>query len=302
MKRYAIVLAAGKGTRMKSEDPNMPKVAFPVLGQPLVRYVIDALKPLNIEKIVAVVGHGGQIASQIVKPDCETVWQLEQKGSGHAVMQATPVLSELDGATIVCCGDTPLLTAETLADMFEKHIKEGNDLTIMTSVLENPTGYGRIYKEGDQITRIIEQKDATPEQQRIKEINAGVYIFNNKELFKALGKITTNNAAGEYYLTDVIEIFAKAGLKVRSYPVKDVEETLGVNDREQLANAERILQRRINSFHQKNGVIIEAPETTKIGPKVKIGRGSIIGAGVSLFGEQEIPENTVIRTNTSFSK
>ncbi|MCH3909430.1 MAG: bifunctional UDP-N-acetylglucosamine diphosphorylase/glucosamine-1-phosphate N-acetyltransferase GlmU [Bacilli bacterium] len=298
MDKYAIILAAGKGSRMKSKRDDISKVSFPILGQPLVKYVINALKPIGFKEMVAVVGFGGKTSEQIVKDECKVVWQNEQKGSGHAVMMANGELEGKEGETIVCCGDTPLLTTATLSFLFECHEKEHNSLTVMTSILEDPFGYGRIYKENGCVTKIIEQKDCSEEEKKINEVNAGVYVFDNKELFEALKHITTNNAAGEYYLTDVISLFAKKGLKVGSYAVKDVDETLGVNDRYQLSVAAKILQRRINKALMVSGVSIEDPENTYIAPSVKIGADSIIKPGCYIMGDTTIGEENVIGPNT----
>jgi bifunctional UDP-N-acetylglucosamine pyrophosphorylase/glucosamine-1-phosphate N-acetyltransferase len=300
MKKYAVILAAGKGTRMKSKREDISKVSFPILGQPLVKYVINALKPLGFEKIVAVVGFGGKASEEIVKGDCAVVWQNEQKGSGHAVMMASKELEGLEGETIVCCGDTPLLTSATLQKLYDSHEQDKNALTVMTSILEDPFGYGRIVKENGQVTKIVEQKDCTEEQKLIKEVNAGVYVFDNKELFEALKHITTNNAAGEYYLTDVIALFVNKGLKVGSYAVKDVDETLGVNDRYQLSIAAKIIQRRINKALMVSGVTIEDPETTYIAPNVKVGQDTVIRPGTYLFGNTTIGEANTIGPDCYF--
>ncbi len=300
MDKYAIILAAGKGSRMKSKREDISKVSFPILGQPLVKYVIEALKPLSLKKIVAVIGFGGATSEPIVKEDCEVVWQKEQKGSGHAVMMTAPVLEGKEGETIICCGDTPLLTSETLASLFLEHEKSKNALTVMTSVLEDPFGYGRIVKKNGNVVKIVEQKDANEKEKEIHEVNAGVYIFDNKELFKALKHITTNNAAGEYYLTDVIGIFVKKGFKVGSFAVKDVEETYGINDRYQLAVAGKIIQKRINKALMVSGVSIEDPDTTYIAPGVTIGQDSLIRPGTFLLGNTHIGEDNVIGPNCFF--
>lgn len=300
MDKYAVILAAGKGTRMKSKRSDMSKVSFPIMGIPLVKYVINALKPIGLKKLVAVVGFGGQMAEGIVEDDCDVVWQKEQKGSGHAVMMAAPILEGKDGETIICCGDTPLLTTETLAAMFDSHERSGSALTVMTSVLENPFGYGRIVKKNGNVDKIIEQKDATDEEKSIREVNAGVYIFDNKQLFEALKHITTNNAAGEYYLTDVISIFVKKGLKVSSYAVSDVDETLGVNDRYQLSIAAKIIRGRINKALMVSGVTIEDPDSTYIAPGVKVGPDTVIRPGTFLLGNTSIGDNNVIGPNCYF--
>jgi bifunctional UDP-N-acetylglucosamine pyrophosphorylase / glucosamine-1-phosphate N-acetyltransferase len=300
MDKYAIILAAGKGTRMKSKREDISKVSFPILGRPLVKYVIEALKPIGLAELIAVIGFGGATSEAIVKNDAKVVWQKEQKGSGHAVMMAAPLLEGKEGETIVCCGDTPLLTTATLQALFDSHEKEHNSLTIMTSILADPTGYGRIVKKNGSVQRIVEQKDASEEERKITEVNAGVYVFDNKELFEALHHITTNNAAGEYYLTDVIGLFVKKGLKVGSYAVKDVDETLGVNDRYQLSVAAKILQRRINKALMISGVSIEDPESTYIAPDVKVGQDSVIRPGTFLLGNTIIGEANVIGPNCYF--
>ena len=300
MEKYAIILAAGKGTRMKSKREDISKVSFPILGRPLVKYVIEALKPIGLAELIAVIGFGGVTSEAIVKDDAKVVWQKEQKGSGHAVMMAAPLLEDKEGETIVCCGDTPLLTTTTLQTLFDSHEKEHNALTIMTSILSDPTGYGRIVKKDGRVQRIIEQKDASEEERKITEVNAGVYVFDNKELFEALHHITTNNAAGEYYLTDVIGLFVKKGLKVGSFAVKDVDETLGVNDRYQLSIAAKILQHRINKALMISGVSIEDPESAYIAPGVKIGQDTVIRPGTFLFGATTIGEANVIGPNCYF--
>lgn len=297
MNRYAIILAAGKGSRMKSKRDDISKVSFPILGQPLVKYVIEALKPLRLEKLIAVVGFGGKTSEKVVKDDCEVVWQHEQKGAGHAVMMTSPLLEGKEGETIVCCGDTPLLSSQTLEKMFQYHEENHNDLTVMTFVLDNPFGYGRIIKENGRFMRIVEQRDTTPETACVKEVNAGVYIFNNKALFEALKNLKTDNAAGEYYITDAIEIFVKEGLKTDTFRVEDISETLGVNDRAQLAVAAKLLQKRINHQHMINGVTIEDPDNTYIAPNVKIGADSIIKPGSYIMGNSVIGEECVIGPN-----
>ncbi len=297
MSRNAIILAAGKGSRMKSKRADISKVSFPILGQPLVKYVINALKPLNLDKLVAVVGFGGETAKKVVEGDCEVVWQHEQKGAGHAVMMTAPVLEGKDGETIVCCGDTPLLSSETLEKMFKYHEENHNDLTVMTFHIDNPFGYGRIIKENGHFVRIVEQRDTDEITAKVKEVNAGVYIFNNKELFEALKSLKTDNAAGEYYITDAIEIFVNKGLKADTFLVEDWTETLGVNDRAQLAEAAKLLQKRINHKHLISGVTIEDPTNTYIAPGVTIGQDTIIKPGSYIMGNSVIGEDCIIGPN-----
>lgn len=298
MEKYAIVLAAGKGTRMKTKKENCSKVSFPILNKPLVNWVLDCLRPIGFCKLITVVGFGGETTIELVKDESEVVWQKEQKGTGHAVMMTSALLEDCEGETIVCCGDTPLLTTKSLQAMFNSHEANQNDLTVMTSILSNPRGYGRIVKENGRIIKIVEQKDATEEEQAIKEINAGVYIFNNKLLFKYLKEIKPNNAQGEYYLTDVLGIFVKDGLKVDSFVVRDFDETMGVNDRYQLSIAAKKLQERINKEYMLSGVSIEDSESTFISPDVEIGPDTIIKPNTYIYGTTKIGENNIIGPGT----
>ena len=297
MKRYAIVLAAGKGTRMKSKREDISKVSFPILGRPLVKYVLEALKPLNMDKIVTIVGFGGEMTKSIVEKDSEIVWQKEQKGTGHAVMQTSSLLKGKEGEVLICCGDTPLLSTKTLEELLKKHEEEGNSMTVLTFYTEEPKGYGRIVKEGNRVIRIVEEKDCNAEERKIKEVNAGVYVFDNELLFTYLDKLTPNNAAGEYYLTDILYSFVKAGFKVGSYCLPDKEDTLGINDRYQLSIAAKIIQRRINKELMLSGVSIEDPDTTYIGPDVKVGRDTIIKPNTYIYGKCEIGEDNVLGPN-----
>ncbi len=300
MNRYAIILAAGKGTRMKSEA-GMPKSAFPILKTPLVQYVINALKPLGVEEIVGVVGHSGEIVADILEGQAEVVWQKEQLGTGHAIMQAAPILKGKKGSTIVCCGDTPLLTSQTLGKLLQKHEDSGNDLTILTAVNENPKGYGRIILKEGQVIAIREQKDCTPEEAKIQTINAGVYVFDNEKLFDNLGKLSNENAAHEYYLTDMVAVFNELGYKVGNLDADNFEETLGVNDRRQLAEAAAIIRKRINDALMVSGVSIEDPNTTYIGPDVAIGPDTVICPNTHIYGKCTIGKGNEIGPDCYFN-
>lgn len=240
----AVVLAAGKGTRMKSE---LPKVVHEALGKPMVEYSIEAAMEAGAkaQDICLVVGHKAELVKEVVGDDVTYVLQEEQLGTGHAVKCASDFIGD-EGFTMVLCGDTPLITGKTLKRLVETHLVEGNAITVLTARVDDPTGYGRIIKDNwGRFVKIVEQKDATLEEQRVDEINSGMYIFNSAVLSKTLSMITNNNAQGEYYLTDTIEIVKSQGLgEVATMVVEDVDEIKGVNSQEQLKEAEAILSKR----------------------------------------------------------
>ncbi len=245
MKRVkAVILAAGKGTRMKSE---LPKVIHKALGKPMVQYSIDAAMEAGAEltDICLVVGHKAELVKEVVGDGVTYVLQEEQLGTGHAVKCAGDFIGA-DGMTMVLCGDTPLITGKTLKKLVDTHIAEGNGITVLTAKVDDPTGYGRIIKDADgNFVKIVEQKDATPKEQKVNEINSGMYLFDSAALSKALSLLTNDNAQGEYYLTDTIEIVKREGLgKVATVVVEDMNEIKGVNSQEQLKEAEIILANR----------------------------------------------------------
>lgn len=299
-KIYGVIMAAGKGTRMKSLDASRSKVAFDLLGVPLVGHVINALKPLQLEKIITIVGHGGQTTEEVVKKDSEVVWQREQKGTGHAIMQVAPLLEGKDATTLIVSGDTPLITSKTLQTLVDTHQQGSFDLTILTSVVHDPFGYGRMIRnKNGQVTAIVEEINATEEEKKITEINTGFYVFNNTLLFKNLHKLTPNPKNGELNITFLIKLFMETGLKVGTSTVEAFEETLGINDRAQLAEARRIMQLRINHQHMVNGVTIENPENTFISPNVTIGQDTVIKSGVYLIGQVSIGTGNILGPNTT---
>lgn len=300
MNKYAIVMAAGKGSRMKSLDESRSKVSYLILNKPIVRYVIDAIKPINFDKIVTIVGFGGEITKSLVAHDTEVVWQKEQKGTGHAVMMAEPLLKDLEGSTLVVCGDTPLIKTETIEKLFLKHEKDHNKMTILTSLLEHPDGYGRIVREEktNNILAIKEDKDCNDDEKRIKEINTGIYVFDNKMLFSYLKNIKTNNAQHEYYLTDVVSVFVNDKLKVGGFILEDPEEVFGINDRFQLSYAQKVIRKRVNKALMLSGVSIEDPNSTYISIDVKIGQDTIIHPNTTIYGDKTIGTNNEIGPNT----
>lgn len=296
MNRYAIILAAGKGTRMQS---NLYKVLHHVAGKPMVVHVLEAVEGLKPEKIITVVGHGADEVKSALGSQTEFVLQAEQLGTGHAVIQAEPLLKNLEGHTLVTYGDTPLLTAETLDQAFQYHQANQMMATVLTAIAPNPFGYGRIIRdEQKNVLKIVEQKDANSDEAAITEINTGTYIFDNRLLFEALSQVDTNNAQGEFYVTDVIGIMKAAGENVGAYIMPDFNESLGVNDRVQLAFAEKVMRQRINEKHMRNGVTLIDPATTYIESDVKIGRDTIIEAAVRLKGQTVIGSDNLITSGT----
>jgi bifunctional UDP-N-acetylglucosamine pyrophosphorylase/glucosamine-1-phosphate N-acetyltransferase len=240
----AVILAAGKGTRMKSE---LPKVIHKALGKPMVQYSIEAAMEAGAKEsdVCLVVGHKAELVKETVGEGVSYVLQEEQLGTGHAVKCASKFIGT-EGLTMVLCGDTPLITGATLKRLVDTHLEEGNAITVLTAVADDPTGYGRIIKDNwGKFVKIVEQKDATLEEQRVQEINSGMYIFDSAILNEALGKLTNDNAQGEYYLTDTIEIVKTQGLgEVSTMTIDNLDEIKGVNSPEQLQEAEEILKNR----------------------------------------------------------
>ena len=290
--RYAIILAAGKGTRMKSK---LYKVLHPVAGKPMVEHIIERVVETQPTDIVTIVGHGAEMVKEQLGDRSRYALQAEQLGTGHAVMQAAEFLKGKQGTTLVISGDTPLLTTQTLNNLFDYHQGKKASATILTAHAEDPTGYGRILRDHVGIVeKIVEQKDATPEEARTQEINTGTYCFDNEQLFAALEKIGTNNAQGEYYLTDIVEILKNDGQTVAAYKTDDFEESLGVNDRIALANANELMRRRINKQHMVNGVTFIDPATTYIDAGIEIGSDTIIEPGVQIQGNTVIGSDCII--------
>jgi len=295
-KKYVIVLAAGQGTRMKSK---LYKVLHPVCGKPMVRHVIDELKQIGADQIITVVGHGADEVKNELKGDSEFVLQEQQLGTAHAVMQARDLLQDKEGLTLVVCGDTPLLKADTIQAMIDYHISNHSKATILTAVAEDPTGYGRVIRnEQGYVEKIVEHKDASDKEKAVKEINAGTYCFDNASLFRALQKVTNNNAQNEYYLPDVIGILKDAGQTVTAFRTNDFTEIFGINDRVALAQAGKIMQQRINEKHMRNGVTIIDPEQTYVDATVEIGQDTVIYPGTMVKGNTVIGTDCIIGPNS----
>lgn len=240
--RNTIILAAGKGTRMKSK---LYKVLHKVCGRTMVDCVLTQVEKIKMDHVVTVVGYGAEDVEKQLGDRCQYALQEKQLGTGDAVKQTADILGDADGSTMVVSGDTPLFTADTFQHLFEEHEKSGAVATVLTSKAPDPFGYGRIVRGNDgNVEKIVEQKDASEEEQKIDEINTGVYVFNNQELFDALKLVKNDNAQGEYYLPDVIGIFKQQGKKIGAYEMSDFNESMGVNDRVALSKANQVMQRR----------------------------------------------------------
>ncbi|MEH7084898.1 bifunctional UDP-N-acetylglucosamine diphosphorylase/glucosamine-1-phosphate N-acetyltransferase GlmU [Neobacillus drentensis] len=294
--RYAVILAAGQGTRMKSK---LYKVLHPVCGKPMVQHVVDQITKLNIKEIVTITGHGAEMVQAQLGDRSQYALQDQQLGTAHAVSQAQHILEGKAGVTIVVCGDTPLIRAETMEDLFKHHEELGAKATILTARIEDPTGYGRIIRNADGLVeKIVEHKDASEDERKINEINTGTYCFDNTALFEALKNVSNDNVQGEYYLPDVIEILKKQGEVVTAFQTNEFEETLGVNDRVALAEAERIMRARTNAAHMRNGVTIIDPANTYIETDVEIGQDTVIYPGTMIKGKTVIGSECHIGPNS----
>ncbi|MDT3428765.1 bifunctional UDP-N-acetylglucosamine pyrophosphorylase/glucosamine-1-phosphate N-acetyltransferase [Paenibacillus forsythiae] len=292
MKRMAVVLAAGQGKRMKSK---LYKVLHPVCGKPMVGHVLDTVKATGCQRSIVVVGHGAEEVRAYLGDSAEYVLQEAQLGTGHAVKQAKDLLGGEEGTLIVAYGDTPLITPETLTKLMTLHEERKAAATILTAVMENPAGLGRIIRTEDgELLKIVEQKDCTPAEDAIREINTGIYCFDNAKMFAALDKVTNHNAQQEYYLTDVIGILREQGELVLAFQTDDAVESIGVNDRLALSEAEYYMRQRIARRHMLDGVTIIDPASTYIGAEVTIGADTVIYPGTLLKGNTVIGENCTI--------
>lgn len=295
----AVVLAGGKGTRMKSSKS---KLVHKIYGKEIIQRSVENAKKAGITNIVTVVGHLKEQVQEVLGDSVKYAYQEEMLGTGHAVMQAKEYLEGKKGKVVVLNGDVPILRPETIKNLIEKSISNKEYATLLTAMYDNPYGYGRIIRDaGGNVEGIVEEKDATELQREIKEVNAGIYCFDIEELLKALGSIDNKNASGEYYITDVIKIMNDRGLKTGAVIVEDNTEILGVNDRVQLEIVTKILRMRINAQHMRDGVTIEDSSTTYIYDDVEIGKDTVIHpnttikSGVTIGEECEIGPNSYIR-------
>lgn len=294
MEIKAVILAAGKGTRMKS---NTPKVLHKIFEKPLLGYVLDNVKNIVNESFVIVGHHAEEVTEYVQKEykNAKTVLQTPQLGTGHAVSMVCPSLENFDGQVIILCGDTPLITEDTLKKFIDYHNSNNSDLTVMSTIFENPANYGRIIRENDNSLKcIVEEKDATPEQKAVKEVNAGIYCLNWNKIKQAFCQLTSNNAQGEYYLTDIIEWGKKNSLNVNAYIMENNEEIYGINSRSNLATATKLMNTRKLNKLMDNGVTIVDPDSTWISEDTEIGADTTIYPSTYIEGKNKIGNNCKI--------
>ena len=296
----AVILAAGKGTRMKSDRA---KVLHELFFKPMIHHVLDTVNQAAIDHVAVIVGHQRQRVLEALEGYSFTpVFQEEQLGTGHAVLCAADACQD-SGLVMILCGDTPLIRPETLQAMISRHRNTGGVLTLMTTELDDPFGYGRIITDGTgHVQEIVEQKDATEEQRRIRQINAGIYLADSDFLFKALQEVGTDNSQGEVYLTDIVAIAVRQGHQVQAFAHSPAIDVLGVNSRVELAQAHGELQMRHNRGIMLDGVTMYGPETTLIAPDCTIGRDTIIQAGVRISGGCTIGRDVHLETGTVLHK
>ncbi|NRQ34428.1 bifunctional UDP-N-acetylglucosamine diphosphorylase/glucosamine-1-phosphate N-acetyltransferase GlmU [Nonomuraea sp. NN258] len=297
-----IVLAAGEGTRMKSQTP---KVLHELCGRALVDHMLAAARDLGPEELIVVIGHalervGGHLAE--TSPDARAVVQREQRGTGHAVRTVLEEVGTIAGTVLVTYGDVPLLRAQTLAALLERHAADGNAVTVLTAEVPDPTGYGRIIRdESGAVLKIVEEKDATAEQRAIREMNSGIYAFDGLLLADAVKRVSTDNAQGEEYLTDVLSILRGDGHRVGAWTAADYTEVEGVNDRVQLAFARKVLNQRLLESHMRAGVTIIDPASTFIDVGVRIEPDAVIHPGTQLHGGTVIEAGAEIGPGTTLT-
>ncbi|OHB57291.1 MAG: hypothetical protein A2173_03020 [Planctomycetes bacterium RBG_13_44_8b] len=289
--KVAIILAAGVSSRMNTK---LPKVLHEVCGRPMLAYVVDACRSAGIEKLYVIVGYGKEQVIEKFNGDKNIVWieQTEQKGTGHAVMCCKEQLADFAGDTLVLCGDGPLIRSETLKTLIEKHQSEMSAATLATAILDEPKGYGRIIRDSyGNIQGIVEDGDCNPQQRTIKEVNPSYYCFKNKILFDTLDKITPDNVKKEYYLTDVLHLIIESGHKVVAVTAVAAQDAMGVNSRQQLSEAGKIMQCRIQDRFMKTGVTIVDPPNTWIDARAQIGQDTIIEPFTYIHGRVKIGNN-----------
>jgi bifunctional UDP-N-acetylglucosamine pyrophosphorylase / glucosamine-1-phosphate N-acetyltransferase len=292
-----IILAAGKGTRMKSDRA---KVLHDICGRPMIHFPVRLALKLGAAKAVLVIGHQGElvraeITAAYPKKPISFAWQREQKGTGHAVLQAKRALKGFEGQVLILSGDVPLLTPETLREMRRAHKKAKAGLTVLTTYMDDPTGYGRcvVDREGH-LLRIVEHKDATPHERDIDEVNSGIYLVDAKLLWSLLRFVGADNSQGEMYLTDIVALANEAGEGVFAYAIEDSVELLGINSRAELAEASDAVRQEANDGWMRGGVTMIDPFTTYLDLDVKVGSDTVIEPGAYITGTTRIGKGCII--------
>lgn len=295
MKTYGLILAAGKGTRMQSD---LPKCGYPILRKPMIEYIVENMESSIIDDIVVVVGHKKEYIKEILNGRVSYAEQTEQLGTGHAVLSAKELLANKEGVTFIIPGDVPLINDELINKILSAHSEMGNDLTVVSMVVDYPKGYGRILRdEYNTVIKIIEENDCNEYQKEIKEVNTGIYVVDNKKLFEALESIKLNERKKEYYLTDIVEIMSHHN-KVNTFKVRNPEVTMGVNDLYAISIAEKYLRETINKNLMLSGVSIINPETVTIGHSVIVEKGAFILPNTTITGNSVIKSNAVVGPNS----
>jgi len=295
MKKYALILAAGKGTRMRTE---LPKCAFPIMKKPMIEYIIENIEKSSIDETVVIVGHKKEVLEDLLGDRVTYAVQVEQLGTGHAVLAASSVLENKEGITFILPGDMPLMEYPLMNKIIRAHEEMGNDLTVVTMHMDYPKGYGRIVRdEYGEVTGIVEENDCSDSQKLIQEVNSSVYVVNNKLLFEYVKQIKRNERKGEYYLTDIVALMHQER-KVNTFIVRNPMVTMGVNDLYGISIAEKYLRDSINKGHMLSGVSIVNPETVTIGHNVVIEEGVWIYPNTTLMGHTIIKKGAIIGPNT----
>ncbi len=291
MEKFAVIMAAGQSTRMNTK---LPKVLHEVCGRPMLEWVLEACRAAGVGRIIVVIGYGKEQVIERYKNDRDLVFveQAPQRGTGHAVMCCRPQLAGHQGLTLVLCGDAPLIRAETLKVLIDKHISETSAVTLATAMMKDPAGYGRIVRDAwGNIQGIVEHNDCSPQQLAIQEINPGYFCFNNSLLLEALEKITPNNKKNEYYLTDALHLLIHAGHRATAITAVPEEDAMGVNNRQQLSLAGKIMQQRIQQTLMASGVTIVDPPNTWIDARAKIGQDTVIEPFTCIYGNAVVGDN-----------
>ena len=301
MNKYIMILAAGKGTRMNSRDPDHSKVSYPILGKALINYVLDCLDVVDAKETITVVGFGGEATKKLVENKSKVVWQKEIMGTGYAALECEDLLKDKEGVTLVIAGDKPLIKSETIQAILHKYEKEESKLMVVSSYLTNPTGYGRIIREKPslKVLAVREEKDTDIYEKEIHEVNSGVYLFDNQLLFKYLNKALETHKGKEFNITEIISMIVNDGYFVNSYVVEDPVEIFSINDRINLAYASKVIGKRINQRLMLSGVSMDDPATTYIGPDVQIGKDTIIYPNTTIMGNTIVGEGNRIGPNVN---